>query len=63
MAINKKINTKKINKETKFKIFIFNEIGTKIKNSPSYISKNKIIKIKFILYWIFILVSDLKPHS
>ncbi len=50
MKINNKIKTKKINNETKFKILTFKAKGTKIKNSPSYINKNKIIKIKFILY-------------
>lgn len=63
MKINNKIKTKKINNETKFKILTFKAKGTKIKNSPSYINKNKIIRIKFILYWILILFNDLKPHS
>jgi hypothetical protein len=47
----------------KFRILIFSATGTKIKNSPSYINKNRMINVKFILYWIFILFKDLKPHS
>ena len=42
---------------------MFKDSGIRIKNSPSYINKNNTIKIKFILYWIFILFKDLKPHS
>jgi hypothetical protein len=49
--------------DVKFIIEIFNEKGIKNKNSPSYIIKNNIIKIKLILYCILILVKDLKPHS
>ena len=63
VEINKKIKIKNINNETKFKILMFRAIGTKIKNSPSYINKNKIIRIKLILYCILIFVKDLKPHS
>ena len=41
----------------------FREKGIRIKNSPSYISKNKTISIKLTLYCTLMLVRDLKPHS
>lgn len=63
MIISQTIKTIIKNREKIFNIEIFKATGINNKNSPSYINKNKIIKIKLILYWIFILVIDLKPHS
>lgn len=63
MIINKYTKKNNKNNEVKFKIEMFKAKGIRNRNSPSYIIKNKMIKIKLILYCTFILLRDLKPHS